>query len=195
MCDRLSDELESSAEVPVLHVICHKTVSPEISHIPEPHNIRRELIDWISNHALGGDDLVAEWLLLQLVSKVSVAICICVSEQFDLLLHSHSRATPLLPPSLTISNFPHPPRSDILPSVSHVLSELLPQYMVIPLSLELLNTKTFVPESREEDLHSGYLQLPSGTTLLLTEDGVQEGKVIEKGNSQLPLSHPDPHVP
>lgn len=156
-------EMDSSVEVPVLHVICHKIASPEIADIPEPHNVRRELIDWMSEHALGGDDLVAEWLLLQLTSKV------------------HSRAPSSLPPSLTISNFPRPPQTNILPIVSHILSELLPQYTVIPLSLELLNTGSFVPESREEDLHSGYLQLPPGTTTLLTESGMEEGKVVEKG--------------
>ena len=69
-------EMDVSVEVPVLHVICHKAASPEISDVPEPHNVRRELIDWISEHALGGDDLSAEWLLLQLTSKVSVAHCI-----------------------------------------------------------------------------------------------------------------------
>lgn len=77
MCNSLS-EMDSSVEVPVLHVICHKIASPEIADIPEPHNVRRELIDWMSEHALGGDDLVAEWLLLQLTSKVSVADCISV---------------------------------------------------------------------------------------------------------------------
>ncbi|KAL4074577.1 putative alanine racemase-domain-containing protein [Scleroderma yunnanense] len=159
----LSSELESSVEVPILHVICHKAAAPDIPHIPEPHNVRRELVDWLSKYALGDDDLAAEWLLLQLTSRV------------------HSRAASLLPPSLTISNFPHPPQPDMLPIISHALSDLLPQYMVIPLSLELLNTKAFIPESRNEDLHSGYLQLPSGTTTLLTESGVQEGRVVEKG--------------
>lgn len=49
------------------------------------------------------------------------------------------------------------------------------------LSLETLNNDRFVPESNGEDLSSGYLQVPAGSVMLLTETGVQEGNVIEKG--------------
>ncbi|KIO13168.1 hypothetical protein M404DRAFT_992747 [Pisolithus tinctorius Marx 270] len=156
-------ELSSSMEVPVLHVICYQSIPDPIPDIKEPCSVRRELIRWISEHVLGGDDLAVEWLLLQLSSKV------------------HIRATPFLPPSLTISHFPPPPQPNMLPTLSHALSELLQKYTPIPLSLELLNTRSFTPESREEDLHSGYLQLPAGTTVLLTESAVFEGKVAEKG--------------
>jgi len=45
-----------------------------------------------------------------------------------------------------------------------------------------------MPESREEDLHSGYLQLPLGTTTLLTESGMEEGQVVERGNTRLSWS-------
>lgn len=93
----------------------------------------------------------------------------------------HTRAIPLLPPSLTLSRFPQPSSPEYLPALSHILAELLPQYLLIPLSLDLLNKIPFLPESKEEDLHSGYLQLPLGTTILLTESGVQEGKLLEKG--------------
>lgn len=99
----------------------------------------------------------------------------------DVTSCSYSRAAPLLPPSLTISYFPHPPQPDKHPILSYILAELLQQYVSIPLSLELLNSKTFAPESREEDLHAGYLQLPAGTTVLLTESAVREGVVSEKG--------------
>jgi len=96
--------------------------------------------------------------------------------------YSYTRATPLLPPSLTLSRFPSPASSSLaLPTLHHVLSDLLPQYLTVPLSLDLLNKENFSPESKDEDLHSGYLQVPQGTTLLLTENGVQEGKLVEKG--------------
>jgi hypothetical protein len=64
-----------------------------------------------------------------------------------------------------------------------VLSDLLPQYLTIPLSLDILNRESFSPESKDEDLHSGYLQVPHETTLLLTENNVREGKLVEKGMS------------
>ena len=53
--------------------------------------------------------------------------------------------------------------------------------MTLPASLDLLNSVTFSPESVNEDLHSGYLQLAHGTTMLMTESGVQEGKLVERG--------------
>jgi Mini-chromosome maintenance replisome factor len=53
--------------------------------------------------------------------------------------------------------------------------------VTLPLSLDLLNTVPFAPESVNEDLHSGYLQLAHGTTMLMTEGGIQEGKLVERG--------------
>ena len=49
------------------------------------------------------------------------------------------------------------------------------------LSLETLNNERFVPESNGEDLSSGYLQVPAGSVMLLTETGIQEGNIVEKG--------------
>ncbi|KAF9239601.1 putative alanine racemase-domain-containing protein [Melanogaster broomeanus] len=159
----LCSEDESSLEVPVLHVVCHQLPSAREPAANLDLNFRKDLVEWISHEALGGDDEAAEWILLQLTSKV------------------YTRTVPLLPPSLTISRFPQPSSPAILPTLSHVLEELLPQYLPIPLSLDLLNTTSFQPESKEEDLHSGYLQLPPGTTTLLTESGIQEGKLLERG--------------
>ena len=175
----LSVEDESSPEVPVLHVICYQVDSPSPPPTSVDPGVRKDIIDWISNEALGGDNGAAEWLLLQLASKVFVEICI-----FWLFVnprHRHTRVIPLLPPSLTISRFPQPPDTELTPTLSHVLEELLPQHLCIPLSLDLLNKTPFLPESKEEDLRAGYLQLPSGTTILLTESAIQEGKLLERG--------------
>lgn len=108
---------------------------------------------------------------------------------------SQSRNPPLLPPSVTLAHFPSPPvpsltlesqdQVPILPSpaLSHVLSHLLPLARTLPLSLASLNKTPFSPESKDEDLHSGALQLPQGSVLLVTEGGVQEGKLVERGES------------
>jgi len=53
--------------------------------------------------------------------------------------------------------------------------------VTLSLSLDLLNSAPFVPESVNEDLHSGYLQLAQGTAVLMTESGIEEGKLIERG--------------
>jgi len=51
----------------------------------------------------------------------------------------------------------------------------------VQLSLEALNNDRFIPESNGEDLSSGYLQVPDGSVMLLTETGIREGNVVEKG--------------
>ncbi|KIK40911.1 hypothetical protein CY34DRAFT_806704 [Suillus luteus UH-Slu-Lm8-n1] len=163
--ESLDSEDVSSPVVPSLHVLCHKVQSTgDASPREELATVRDNLIKWIADEALGGDEVAAQWLVLELSAKV------------------YTRTTPLLPPSLTLSRFPSPTASSpALPTLHHVLSDLLPQYLTVPLSLDLLNKENFSPESKDEDLHSGYLQVPRGTTLLLTENGVQEGKLVEKG--------------
>jgi hypothetical protein len=62
-----------------------------------------------------------------------------------------------------------------------VLSQILPLLTTLPLSLETLNNKVLAPESKEEDLHSGWLQLPRGSVCIVTEGGVTEGTILERG--------------
>lgn len=64
---------------------------------------------------------------------------------------------------------------------------MLPTTVTVPVSLELLNESPFVPESKSEDLHSGVLQVSAGTTFLVTESGLREGKLIERGMHIMPL--------
>lgn len=94
---------------------------------------------------------------------------------------SQSRNPPILPPSLQLTRFPSPKNVTSTPALSFVLSKLLPLFSVVQLSLEALNNDRFVPESNGEDLSSGYLQVPAGSVMLFTENGVREGNIVEKG--------------
>lgn len=68
----LSIDDDSSPDVPVLHVLCYQ-VAPANSIITDiDASVRTDLINWISSEALGSDNDAAEWLLLQLASKVFV---------------------------------------------------------------------------------------------------------------------------
>ncbi|KAI8998908.1 putative alanine racemase-domain-containing protein [Trametes punicea] len=187
----------SSADAPTLHVLFTQRHSPAVLSRPFPRlerplqqarpiigeeqfskrfsednsQVREELISWMAEEALGGDRVAAEWVLLSCISRV------------------HSRHPPLLPPSLVISRFPPPPpvpstASDtplLTPTLSAVLQYLLPLTHTLPLSLDTLNKSQFVPESKDEDLHAGVLQIPQGTVLLVTEGGVREGQLLERG--------------
>jgi hypothetical protein len=97
------------------------------------------------------------------------------------LSSSQSRNPPILPPFLQLTRFPSPKNGTSTPALCSVLSKLLPLFSVVQLSLEALNNDRFVPESNGEDLSSGYLQVPAGSVMLLTETGIQEGNIVEKG--------------
>jgi Mini-chromosome maintenance replisome factor len=171
--------------VPTLHVLFTREHRLDILTAPkdavQPH-VREELLTWIADEALGGDRDAAEWVLLTCVARVYVSSHVPELSIVNRTHSSQSRTRSLNPPSLTLAHFPpltsSPPA---LPSLSRVLTLLLPLHVTLPLSLDLLNSVPFVPESINEDLHSGYLQLAHGTTMLMTESGIQEGKLIERG--------------
>ncbi|KAG6889789.1 hypothetical protein C0992_004207 [Termitomyces sp. T32_za158] len=161
-------ELDTPVLVPTLHVLFSQPVPPTIvprvypsmSHSKE---IRDELIAWIADTSLAGDLDAAEWVLLSIISRVQ------------------SRIPPILPLSLTLSRFPSPSGPNTTPALLHVLSQVVALLTTLPLSLETINNTPFAPESKDEDLHSGWLQLPRGSACLVTEGGITEGKVVERG--------------
>jgi hypothetical protein len=141
---------------------------------------RAELIKWIADEGLGGDISAATWLLLVVLGRVSVSsnVLLKVAEP----LYRQSRSPPILPPSLTISSFPDAARETLSsPAITWVLKELLSILTVVPLSLEGMNGKSFAPNSADDDLHAGLLQQAPGTTTIVTETGIKEGKVTESG--------------
>ncbi|KAK7693128.1 hypothetical protein QCA50_002694 [Cerrena zonata] len=191
-----STELGDQIEVPTLHVLFtapeqnSSIIRPYPASKPEVHpsvnsqpfdtlKVREQLIDWIAEEALNGDREAAEWILLASIARVQ------------------SRHPPLIQPSLTLTQFPPPPIPSVTgsesstastalppayhPTLTHVLSEILPLTETLPLSLPYLNTVPFSPESKDEDLHAGVLQLPKGSVLLITEGGISEGKLQERG--------------
>ncbi|KAJ7074392.1 hypothetical protein C8F01DRAFT_1043556 [Mycena amicta] len=172
--DVMNGELDSSEPtlVPTLHVLFFQplpvTIVPRLfpyfADASSSQALREELITWIANEGLGGDKHVAEWVLLSTIARVQ------------------TRTPPLLPPSLTISKFPSPSGSSCCktPKLSAVLSRLFPMVDALQLSLDTINTSSFCPESKNEDLHSGRLQLPRGTVCVVTEGGVTEGSIVER---------------
>ncbi|EJD05672.1 uncharacterized protein FOMMEDRAFT_78038 [Fomitiporia mediterranea MF3/22] len=162
-------EFAEEYDAPTLHIIFHRTLPktmtlslPSETESLRVESIRDSLLNWMSSEAFGGDHDAAEWILLSCLSSVE------------------SRNPPLFPLSVTLSELPKPDAEDI-PAISHVLSELLSLYFLLPLSLKLLNERSFVPESKDEDLHAGILQVPSDTTIVVTETGIAEGSLAQKG--------------
>ena len=113
--------------------------------------------------------------------RESVGTC-CYSLTYSNDPCRQSRNPPILPPPIALTHFPSPSSITITPTLAHILSQLVPFFVTLPLSLSLLNTSNFTPESKNENLHSGYLQLPAGCMLLITESGVSEGRLVERGS-------------
>ncbi|KAF7304631.1 hypothetical protein MKEN_01177000 [Mycena kentingensis (nom. inval.)] len=161
-----------SVHVPTLHVLFLQRlpetlvprVFPAFTDASAVKSLRAELISWIADAALAGDKLSAEWVLLSTIARVQ------------------SRTPPILPPSLTISNFPS---SDTRPKLLFVLAQLFPIVDGLELSLDMINTSSFAPESKNEDLHSGRLQLPRGSVCVVSEGGVTEGGIVQRGMQNL----------
>jgi hypothetical protein len=71
----LNSEVGSSPMVSALHVLCHKVQSTsDGSTTDELATARDDLIKWIADEALGGDEVAAQWLVLELSAKVSVTL-------------------------------------------------------------------------------------------------------------------------
>ncbi|KAF9492272.1 hypothetical protein BDN71DRAFT_1451837 [Pleurotus eryngii] len=156
---------EPGVQVPTLHVLFSRpvprTIVPRSFPLQIHADIREELISWIADEALAGDRTAAEWVFLCALARVQ------------------SRTPPILPPSLTLAKFPsHRDQHPILPVV---ISRIFPTVTHIPLSLSMINATSFFPESKDEDLHSGWLQVPPGSVVLISEGGIREGGVNEKG--------------
>ncbi|KAG8799974.1 hypothetical protein FRC17_006994, partial [Serendipita sp. 399] len=170
-------EDNETQKVPVLHVIFSVDVAPKSTFdfrgmsdtLPGGTSIiRQELIQWIADEGLGGDTVAAEWLLLLNLGKVQ------------------SRTPPILPLSMTLAAFPDPADKNAKePTITPVLRQLLPFVSSLPLTLERLNKTSFLPTSVDEDVHAGILQQSARTSIVVSEYGITEGKVTEKGLNNL----------
>jgi len=172
--------------VPTLHVLFSRThdhmlrsSSPDVPSA----DLRDNLIAWIANEALGGDTDAAELALLAAAARVFVEHYIIVLAIDPHGLSSQSRNRHLNPLTLTISHFPAPSTPTLTPTLTHIFSLILPLVVHVPLSLDMLNRKPFCPQSIKEDLHSGFLQVPAGSAMIISEGGLREGKLVEQGTN------------
>ncbi|RUS27997.1 putative alanine racemase-domain-containing protein, partial [Jimgerdemannia flammicorona] len=130
--------------------------------------IRAQLLKYIAS-AFGGDRLVAEFVLLQLLSRI----------------HTRKGSLTLGNLTLNITHFPTPPAASatnpaIRPFAS-LLASLMPKYHDLSLTLAALNRAWFFPRSVDEVLKAGVLQLPEGTTIVVDETVLEEGVLGDQG--------------
>ncbi|KAI9023865.1 putative alanine racemase-domain-containing protein [Phycomyces nitens] len=172
---------------PVLHAITYRSLENESHGLFEPESlvnasgqardIRAKLVDYIST-AFGGDKLVAEYVLLQLLSRVTVKNRGVKLGQFSLNISQFPTSEPGLQNEKSLEM-----KLENLASkhVASVLSNLTQRFVEMPLSLEILNKSSFNPRSVDEQLNAGVLQLPNGTLLLVDETVLSEGTLDDTG--------------
>ncbi|CAG8564694.1 839_t:CDS:10 [Paraglomus occultum] len=189
--------------VPCIHSIFFRKIHPSgnpLLHNPSierivrenAREIRRELIRYIAS-VFYGDELVAEFLLLQLLSRVHSRRSGLILGKFALnITNISSSATNSPTSSHTVLSSNSSSSTPVVlthkpyfsSTVSALLSSLLPRYHDLPLTLEILNNVFMYPRNLDADdgfLESGVLQVSEGTRLLIDETVLQEGKLGESG--------------
>ncbi|KAL9644807.1 hypothetical protein ABK040_012461 [Willaertia magna] len=158
--------------VPRLHLLFYKSYRTVFDYIPFNifnstqtiiPQIRNHLINYLSINCCKNDLLVAEYLLLHLLSRVR-------SYQFDVTLGKF------------ILNIMNCQEIDFARQVNNVLETILPAVHVLDLSNENLDNLSFVPvkDYDLDKLKAGVFQLCSGTHLIVNENALTEGNLSEK---------------
>lgn len=155
-------------QVKTLHAIYRMpTISSTQVETPAQQNTsaRQEVIDQLAE-ALQGDKLAAEWLLLALLGKIHTRRGALALGQLPINL--------ILP--LTMDD-----TATVVNKLQKLLQQLLPRLVKLDFHVAELNKVKYLPESKDENLISGVLQLPRGTTLLVDETRMGEGNLQDRG--------------
>ncbi|KAL1933589.1 hypothetical protein VTP01DRAFT_7679 [Rhizomucor pusillus] len=183
--DQFNPGMSSLSGVPVIHAITYQSLegsagvpfgSEDLDNmLHQARDIRAKLIDYIAA-VFGGDKLVAEFVLLQLISRVTAKHQDVKIGQF----------------TLNVSNFPDVAQNGKSSSyyalkntasklVASMIERLALQIVSLPLTIEGLNAGRFSPKSEYENLQAGLLQLVDGTSLLIDETSLTEGTLNDTG--------------
>ncbi|KAI7902457.1 putative alanine racemase-domain-containing protein [Cokeromyces recurvatus] len=174
------------SDMPVIHAIAYNNLeeaqsSPLAKYddiMDQANDIRTQLIDYIAIHALGGDKLAAEFVLLQLLSRITLKNSGLKIGSFTLNVSgfsSHKTTESDKKNSMLALNNP------VTKTVADVLESLTVHSVNLPLTIDMLNKTRFSPKSVNENLEAGLLQLVDGTVLLVDETVLDEGKLVDLG--------------
>eukprot|EP01119_Soliformovum_irregulare_P009275 TRINITY_DN22517_c0_g1_i1.p1 TRINITY_DN22517_c0_g1~~TRINITY_DN22517_c0_g1_i1.p1 ORF type:complete len:600 (-),score=202.12 TRINITY_DN22517_c0_g1_i1:12-1589(-) len=132
--------------------------------------IRADLIQEISNR-IGNDTLAAEYILLNLLSKIQ-------ARKGSILLGNLS---------VNIMGNSQENSRKIVESLNSFFSQILPKFHRVTITIEKLNEISMIPAKNysKNRLASGELQLPEGTHLLLDSTRLEPGKLNEIGTKNI----------
>ncbi|NXD65828.1 MCMBP protein, partial [Eolophus roseicapillus] len=126
--------------------------------------VRAELLGFLT-HALLGDSLAAEYLILHLISTV----------------YARRDVLPLGKFTVNLSGCP---RNNIFTEhIYHIIQQLVPASYRLQMTIENMNHSRFIPHKdyTANRLVSGVLQLASNTSLVVDETQLEQGQLDTKG--------------
>ncbi|NXS62792.1 MCMBP protein, partial [Brachypteracias leptosomus] len=126
--------------------------------------VRAELLGFLT-HALLGDSLAAEYLILHLISTV----------------YARRDVLPLGKFAVNLSGCP---RNSIFPELIYrIIQQLVPASYRLQMTIENMNQSRFIPHKdyAANRLVSGVLQLASNTSLVIDETQLEQGQLDTKG--------------
>lgn len=155
-------------QLPIIHVIhmdiinLNDLVIRTLGVIPKDNILRTraEIIGHLAN-IFCNDVLVAEFLLLSLVSNVSSRLPAMVLGSFPINIRNCSSEIPL--------------------KFKEFLNNVLPAVVYEKIDIPNLNNHKFYPSSDGEKLQSGIMQLAKGTTICFDETDIDEGTLNDTG--------------
>lgn len=130
--------------------------------------IQKDLLKVLTQFMFG-DETAAVFVLCHLISNVYARVSGEILGKFSL--------------NLTCSSVPKELLSEHVKKFYNLIELLLPNSCYMPLTIENLNTKSFVPKKdyTSNRLQSGFLQLPKHTHIVLDETTLQTGKLEQTG--------------
>jgi len=177
--DDLDENILTSYPLPHIHALYWNKIennsNPTVKSIKEQLTddqaikvIRNEIVEYISS-IFEGDDLIAEYLLYNLVSRI----------------YSRVDSLPIGKFSLNICNIKNSKQAS---EIYKFIQSIVPKSHYLTLENQKINSKRLAPsmnciESLEQGigLVSGELQLSDGTVLVVDETTMQEGKIDNTG--------------
>jgi hypothetical protein len=137
-------------------------------------SIRHGIINFLTR-TLFGDELAAEYVLMQLVSRVHRR----TNNDQGIQTHLGTAA-------LNLTGFDSCSQGRLSEDLGAALSLLMPSVRSLPLNIEFLNQKPWYPTKIQNSCQYGaVLQLPAGSVLLLDETAMSAGQLTETGLKNL----------
>ncbi|EQC37211.1 hypothetical protein SDRG_05437 [Saprolegnia diclina VS20] len=132
--------------------------------------MRAQLLGYLATTAAHGDMVVAEYLLLVLLSRVY--------NRSDVSMPFGHLSLNVIWPSMSATDFT---------GLEQSLHALVPSCLSLDLSLAALHDALYFPQKDYdiEYLHPGLLQLPDGSTLVVNEANLTTGQLDDKGTHNM----------